>query len=74
MCFGPLFALSYNLLPFSFILFADYSNILCQSALVALAAHASDPNEAERLRFLASPAGKVASLSFYTFGYYFLVE
>lgn len=64
VCVGPLFALSYNLLPFSFISFADYSNILCQSALVALAAHASDPNEAERLRFLASPAGKVASLSF----------
>lgn len=30
-----------------------------QSALLALAAHASDPTESERLRFLASPAGKV---------------
>jgi hypothetical protein len=30
-----------------------------QAALLALASHASDPAEAERLRFLASPAGKV---------------
>lgn len=30
-----------------------------QSALLALAAHASNPREADRLRFLASPAGKV---------------
>lgn len=32
-----------------------------QTALAALAAHTSDPNEAERLRYLASPAGKVCS-------------
>ena len=34
-----------------------------QAALLALASHASDPAEAERLRFLASPAGKVVTLS-----------
>lgn len=31
--------------------------------MLALASHASDPAEAERLRFLASPAGKVVTLS-----------
>ena len=44
---------------FVFIHILKFLNGLLQSVLIALAAHASDPKEAERLRHLASPAGKV---------------